>query len=406
MQSDLPKVLHPALGLTLVEHVARAAAEVGATRLVVVASPSNHEAIAATLQPWAEATGVTLDVALQTEPKGTAHAVQAAEQALAGFSGHALVLNGDVPCISPASLQALIDGHQGGVTLLSGRMDDPFAYGRIVRRDGRLDTIVEEKDADEATKAIQEINVGVYYVDLPQAFDWLRGVTPSPTTGELYLTMIVEQARAAGAAATAVEAATPEDMLGVNTREQLAEVIAALRARVNQRHMLNGVTLVDPASAFIDVRAEIGRDARIEPFVVIQGATRIAPGAVIGPFAHVRGDSVIGTAARVGNFVEVVRSTVGPRARALHLAYVGDATVGEDANLGAGVVFANHDGERHHASEVGAGAALGANTVLVGPCTVGAGARTGAGAVVTRADVPAGETWVGAPASATSRGVR
>ncbi|MCA8923677.1 MAG: bifunctional N-acetylglucosamine-1-phosphate uridyltransferase/glucosamine-1-phosphate acetyltransferase [Planctomycetes bacterium] len=406
MQSDLPKVLHPALGLTLVEHVARAAAAVGAQRQVVVASPEHQAAIAAELAPWAEAAGVTLDVVVQHEPKGTAHAVQAAQASLADFSGRALVLMGDVPCISPASLQALLDGHTGGVTLLSGRVDDPFAYGRVVREGGALRAIVEEKDADEATRAIQEINVGIYVFDLPRAFAWLERVTPSPRTGELYLTQLVELARADGAPTAAVEAATPEDMLGVNTRVQLAQATAALQARTNQAHMLNGVTFVDPTSAFIDVRATIGRDARIEPFVVVEGASRIGPGAVVGPFAHVRGDSELGPEARIGNFVEVVRSSVGARARALHLAYLGDATLGAETNVGAGVVFANHDGERHHASQVGERVALGANSVVIGPSRLHDGARTGAGAVVNQAEVPAGETWVGVPASVISRGVR
>ncbi|MEZ6183611.1 MAG: NTP transferase domain-containing protein [Planctomycetota bacterium] len=407
MQSDLPKVLHRALGPTLVEHVVRAAAEVGATRQVVVASPEHQDAIARELAPWAASAGVELDVVVQAEPKGTAHAVQAAEAALRGFEGRALVLMGDVPCISADSLQALLDGHQGGVTLLSGQVEDPYAYGRVVRDpDGALAAIVEEKDADEATRAIREINVGNYVFALPQAFTWLSQVTPSPQTGELYLTQVIELARAAGAPTVAVDAARPEDMLGVNTRVQLAEATAALRERTNRGHMLNGVTIVDPATAWIDVRASIGRDARIEPCVVIQGACRIEAGAVVGPFAHVRGESVIGAEARVGNFVEVVRSEVGPRARALHLTYVGDATLGAEANLGAGTVFANYDGERHHASRVGEGASLGANTVVVGPSTVEAGARTGAGAVVAKAVVPAGETWVGVPASAISRGVR
>lgn len=171
-----------------------------------------------------------------------------------------------------------------------------------------------------------------------------------------------------------------------------------LRERINARHMANGVTIVDPATTFIDARATIERDARIEPFSMIQGACQIASNAVIGPFAHVRGDSRVGSGARIGNFVEVVRSQVGPDARALHLAYLGDCELGAQVNVGAGAVFANWDGERHHKTRVSARASIGSNTVLIGPCEVGEGARTGSGAILNKATVPPGETWVGVPA--------
>jgi bifunctional UDP-N-acetylglucosamine pyrophosphorylase/glucosamine-1-phosphate N-acetyltransferase len=238
----------------------------------------------------------------------------------------------------------------------------------------------------------------VFALELPRARQWLERLTPSPATGELYLTQVVELARADGARTTAVVAAAEEEILGVNDRAQLAQVTAVLRRRIVERHLAAGVTVVDPASAWIDARAEIEADARIEPFTVISGPCRIARGAVVGPFAHLRAAS-LGARARVGNFVEVVRSELGAEARALHLAYLGDAELGDGANVGAGTITANWDGARHHRTRVGARAQLGSNTVLVAPAEVGEGARTGAGSVVTRGQqVPPGATWAGVPA--------
>jgi len=401
MQSDVPKVLHTVLGLTLVEHVVGAAREAGAERVVVVVSPDHEAAVAGAL---AHVPGVSL--AVQAEPKGTGHALLAARPALADFAGTALVLMGDVPCVSVESLGALLAGHRGGsaaASLLSAVVDDPTGYGRVLRDDaGAPVRLAEEKDATAAERAVAEINAGIYALEMPRAFELLDGLTPSSETGELYLTQLVELARGAGAGVQAVAAARPDDVLGVNDRVQLAEVTARLRRRINLGHMRRGVTFVAPETTWVDARATLERDVRLEPFVVIQGPCRVAGGAVVGPFAHLRA-ATVGPEARVGNFVEVVRSEVGARARALHLSYVGDAALGDDVNVGAGTVFANWDGDRHHRTEVGAGCSLGANTTVVAPARLGARSRTGAGAVVVKDDVAPGATWVGVPARPATR---
>ncbi len=399
MHSDVPKVLHDVLGIPLVEHVVRAARAVGASRIALVVAPDHRDAIASAFRG---AEDVTL--AVQDEPLGTAHAVLAARPVLEGFSGTALVLLGDAPCVSAPSLEALLEAHQGRgatLTVLSGKVPDPRGYGRIVRGpDGELAAIVEEKDGSADVLAGDEINSGTFALELPALWDVLARVQPSAATGERYVTDAVELVRQDGRRAAAVAAAAPEDVLGVNDRRQLARAIEVLRARVLEEHMLRGVTIVDPASTFVDVRAEIEPDARIEPFVVISGRVTIERGARIGPFAHLRGDTAVGPGAAVGSFVEVVRTRLGAGSRALHLSYLGDGTIGDGVNVGAGSVFANYDGELHHRTRVEDGATLGANTVLVAPSVVGRGARTGAGAVVVKREVPAGATFVGVPARA------
>ncbi|RMG14923.1 MAG: bifunctional N-acetylglucosamine-1-phosphate uridyltransferase/glucosamine-1-phosphate acetyltransferase [Planctomycetota bacterium] len=401
MRSERPKVLHEVLGLPLVLHVVRAARDAGAERVVLVVSPEHREAVAAAL-----AGEEGLDFAVQEEARGTAHAVLAARDALGGFRGTALVLMGDAPCVRPRSLEALLREHRARAarcSLLSGRLDDPRGYGRVVRGpDGDVTAIIEEKDADPATRALREVNTGTFALELPACWELLERVEPSPHTGELYLTDVVQLARASGARVHAEPAADPGDALGVNTRAQLAQVTATLRERINAEHMARGATIVDPRTTFIDARACLEEDVRIEPFTVIEGPCRVARGAVVGPFAHLRGEVEIGPGARVGNFVEVVRSRLGAGSRALHLAYVGDASLGDEVNVGAGTVFANWDGQRHRECEVGRGASLGANTVLVAPARLGAGARTGAGAVVVRTEVPPGDTFVGVPARSRS----
>jgi bifunctional UDP-N-acetylglucosamine pyrophosphorylase / glucosamine-1-phosphate N-acetyltransferase len=396
MRSELPKVLHPVLGVPLVEHVVRAARQAGVERVVLVVSP-DHQA------PMEAALGhLKVTLAVQAEPKGTAHAVLAAREALGDFNGTGIVLVGDAPCLRPQSLAQLVSEHReraAAVSVLTGEVAEPRGYGRIVRGlDGDVAAIVEEKDGTATQRAIREINSGIFALELPRLFDVLAKVSPSAATGELYLTDVVELIRSAQGRVHAVCAAEAEEVQGVNDRVQLAQITAALRQRINLEHMRNGVTIVDPATTFIDARAVLEPDVRIEPFVVVEGACHIERGAVLGPFARVRGDSRVGENARVGNFVELARSSLGPEVCALHHTYVGDGVVGRGANLGAGTIFANWDGQEHHTSTVGEGVQVGASTVLVGPSSLGAGARTGAGAVVARSDVPAGETWVGVPA--------
>ncbi len=407
MLSALPKVLHPALGVPIFVYVLEAAVEAGVRRIVLVANPNNKDALRAAANEWQNerktrsSHEIHVEIAVQETPRGTAHAVLAARKALEGFTGTGVVLCGDAPCVSPASLQALLKEHverQSDISVLSAEVDDPTGYGRIVRGpDGDLAAIVEEKDAAPERKKIKEINSGIIALELPRLWKTLESVEPSRASGELYLTEAVTVAKNHKQRAHAVRAAVFEDVLGVNDRVQLAQVTKILKRRINEAFMRSGVTIVDPESAWLDPRARIGRDTTIFPGVVIEGPCVLGEGMRVGPFTHIRGGSRFGNGGAIGNFVEVVRSSLGDKSRALHLAYLGDAAIGEDTNVGAGTITANWDGKDRLPSTVGSRVSLGSGTVLVAPVKVQDGARTGAGAVVTK-DVPAGETWVGVPA--------
>lgn len=405
MKSDVPKVLHQALGQPLLGYAVQAARSAGATRVVAVVRPEHEAAAADALRPLGPVT-----FAHQTEAKGTAHAVLSGKAALASFEGTLLVLLGDAPCVSPAALQTLLREHEerkAALSVLTGDAPQPKGYGRIVRGpDDRrsassasddLAAIVEEKDATDEQRKITEINSGVMAFELPFMWSILEKITPSPRTGELYLTDAIELTRAAGKKTHAVKAAAVEDVLGVNDRAQLAQVTAILRRRINAAHMANGVTIVDPESTFIDARAELEQDVTVEPFTVIEGPCKLARGARVGPFARLRA-SALAPRAVVGNFVEVVRTEVGEASRALHLTYLGDARVGRDVNVGAGCVTANFDGRAKHETVIEDGASLGSGTLLVAPTRVAAGGVTGAGAVVTANQTVRGRPWVGVPA--------
>lgn len=396
MNSRLSKVLHSILGWPVIRHVIETAREAGVADVVLVANESNAPGLRELV---ADLEG-RFEVVIQPVAKGTADAVRCGLAGLPDDADTAVVLCGDAPLIRPETLRDFLDAHESGaavVSVLSGLVANPYGYGRIVRdADGAFTGIVEEKDADEAERAITEINSGCLAFRSAELPALLEAV-PSAPNGELYLTRTVDIAVERGLATAATRRIEESELLGINTRAQLAEATAVLRRRVIERHLAAGVTVVDPSSTFIDRRARIGRDAVIEPFTVIEGPVELGEGCHVGPFARVRGASRLAGEARVGNFVEVVRSELGAGATALHHAYIGDATVGAGANIGAGVVVANWDGERKHSATIEAGSRIGAGTIIVSPATVGAGAVTGAGAVVTK-DIPAGETRVGVPA--------
>lgn len=406
MNSALPKVLHPVLGVPLIAYVLGAAVEAGIRTLVLVANPENKAQLEAAVAEWSEETleaeGVRVEIAVQEMPKGTAHAVLAAKSKLAGFTGTVVVLCGDAPCVSPGSIEALLKEHRARnaeLSVLSGEVADPRGYGRIIRGpDGDLASIVEEKDATPHHRAIREINSGILAFEMPRLWTVLERIQPSRETGEIYLTEAVTLAKVERHKSIAVHAAVPTDVLGVNDRAQLADATAVLRDRINLGHMKAGVTIVDPKSAFIDPRAKIGHDTTLLPWVVIEGPCEIGSGVRVGPFAHIRGGSRVGDGAAVGSYVEVVRSEMGEKARALHLTFLGDAKIGAGTNIGAGSVVANFDGVNRHPTTVGPGSFIGSGTVLVSPCTLGDGARTAAGAVVVHTTIPAGEVWAGVPA--------
>jgi bifunctional UDP-N-acetylglucosamine pyrophosphorylase/glucosamine-1-phosphate N-acetyltransferase len=425
MRSRIPKVLHPLAGRAMIDHVLDSLARAGVGRPVVV---TGHGADAVEAAVGSHATTVR-----QEPQRGTADAVRIGLESLTDRVETVLVTMGDAP-LQPAELyRELLDRQRATgapVVLLSARMPDPTGYGRIVRRaDGTAEAVVEEADADDAVRAIDEINVGTY------AFDagWLRAslgrVAASPS-GEYYLTDLVALAAADGRPAAIVEAADAEDAIGINDRVALAAAEERLRRRIAERHMRNGVTIVDPSTTRIDAAVEIGQDARIEPWTILEGDSVIAQDAVIGPnahvrdsrigprtrvwasvieessvaedvqigpYAHLRPGSQIGARCRIGNFAEIKRSSLGAGTQQHHFSYIGDAQVGENVNIGAGSVTANFDGTAKHRTQVGDDVKLGVDTMMVAPVTIGEGATTGAGSVVTR-DVAPGKTVVGVPA--------
>ena len=425
MRSRIPKVLHPLAGQPMIDHVLAALAETGVDAPIVV---TGHAAEAV------ESAVVGRAVAVRQEPqRGTADAVRIGLQAVDAGARDVLVTMGDVPLQPPALYLALLDSLHAGsaaIALVSARLTDPTGYGRIVRddREGAA-AIVEQADADEATRAIDEVNVGTY------AFDagWLRaaiGRVKASASGEFYLTDLVALAVADGRQVSVVTADDSDDALGINDRVALSVAEERMRRRINERHMRNGVTIVEPASTRIDATVEIGQDARIEPGTTLQGATVVGQDAVIGPNAHVRDSRIgprtlvwasvveeasvaedvqigpyahlrpgadVGARCRIGNFAEIKRSRLGAGTQQHHFSYLGDADIGDNVNVGAGSVTANFDGVAKHRTTVGSGAKLGVDTMMVAPVSIGEGATTGAGAVVTR-DVAPGKTVVGMPA--------
>jgi bifunctional UDP-N-acetylglucosamine pyrophosphorylase/glucosamine-1-phosphate N-acetyltransferase len=371
---------------------------------------------------------------VRQEPQlGTADAVRCGLSRIPSGVRHVVVTMGDVPLLPADLFRRLLREQAEGeatIALLSARVRDPSGYGRVVRdADGSARAIVEDRDADEATRGIDEVNVGTYCFEAA----WLRanvGNVPASPSGEYYLTDLVALAVNGGRRVAVVEAPRPEQTTGINDRVALAAAERLLRTDIAERHMLAGVTIVDPATTWIDAGVEIGQDARIEPGTVLSGATVIAQDAVIGPNAQVRDSRIgprtrvwssvveesevaedveigpyshlrpgcrIGPRCRIGNYAELKKATVGAGTQQHHFSYLGDAEVGEDVNIGAGAVTANFDGVRKHTTTIGDGAFIGVDTMLRAPITIGPGARTGAGAVVTR-DVAPGKTVVGMPA--------
>ena len=424
MRSRLPKVLHPLAGRSLVDHVLDALGDAGVARVVVV---TGHGADAV------EAAVATRAATARQEPqRGTADAVRVGLGAVPAETETVLVTMGDAPLQPWTLFRAVLDEREVGdpaIVLVSAHLPDASGYGRVLRTEGGAASIVEEADADELTRAVNEINVGTYAFDT----SWLRAalarVAPSPS-GEEYLTDLVAMAVADGRSVRIVEADDVTDTIGINDRLALAAAEERMRRRIVETHMRNGVTIVDPATTRIDAVVEIGQDARIEPWTILEGATVIAQDALIGPnahirasrigprthvwasvveesivaedvqigpFAHLRPGSEIGARCRIGNFAEVKMSRLGAGTQQHHFSYIGDAEVGENVNVGAGSVTANFDGTAKHRTVIGDGASIGVDTMMVAPVTIGEGAITGAGSVVTR-DVAPGKKVVGVPA--------
>ncbi|MEQ8370157.1 MAG: bifunctional UDP-N-acetylglucosamine diphosphorylase/glucosamine-1-phosphate N-acetyltransferase GlmU [Alphaproteobacteria bacterium] len=404
MKSRMAKVLHPLAGRSMIAHVIAAAASVTPERTIIVIGPQ-MESVRQAVQPCL--------VAVQSEALGTAHAVQAARTALAGFTGDVLVLFGADPLVTADSLQRLLDArrrHRAAVAVLGFRPDDPDGYGRLVEQDGVLTAIVESADADDGQKAITLCNSGVMALDGARMWPLLDAIGNDNRKGEFYLTDIVARARAGGHTCVAIEGPA-DDHLGVDSRADLAAAECIMQNRLRSAAMAAGATLIDPASVFLSWDTRLAPDVVVEPHVFfgpgvsvgagatvrafshIEGAA-IASGAVVGPFVRLRPGADIGEGARVGNFVEIKATRLGAGAKASHLSYLGDADIGAAANIGAGVITANYDGAAKHHTTIGANASIGADSVLVAPVTVGDGVVVGAGSVIDQ-DVPADALAVG-----------
>ncbi|MEH6720075.1 MAG: bifunctional UDP-N-acetylglucosamine diphosphorylase/glucosamine-1-phosphate N-acetyltransferase GlmU [Aurantimonas endophytica] len=400
MKSSMSKVLHPVGGLAMIRHVARAAAAAGSSDLAVVVGRDGEAVEAA----------VRVDVGTvatfpQQERLGTAHAVLAARAAIAEGVDDVLVLFADTPLIRPETLArtraVLADG--AAVCVVGFRPADPTGYGRLVEQDGELVAIREEKDASAEERAIGFCNAGVMAFAGAEALAMLDAIGNANAKGEYYLTDLVEIARRAGRSVRAIEA-NADEVTGVNNRAELASVEALWQDRRRRAAMLDGVTLQDPATVYFSHDTEIDADVTIEPSVYFGPGVRVASGATIhafshieqtsigpnvsvGPFARLRPGTRLAAGSKVGNFCEVKNAEIGEGAKVNHLSYVGDATVGAAANLGAGTITCNYDGALKHLTEIGAGAFIGSNSALVAPVRIGDGAYVGTGSVITD-DVP------------------
>jgi len=420
MKSSHPKVLHPVAGQPMLEHVLRAAASLTpATVTLIVGHHAETVRRVVGGRPG-------LRIAVQEPQLGTAHALQQAEPLLAGRTGTLVLLSGDVPLLTPGTLQRLLAVHRAAgaaATVVTALVERPYGYGRILRTGGRIARIVEERDASPAERQVREINSGIYAFDLVPLFDALRTIAARNAQGEFYLTDLVAVYRRRKRPVETLLVDDPGEIRGVNSRTELAEVSAIMRQKKNEELMAAGVTLIDPATTYIDPDVHVGADTVIHPGVVIQGQTRIgtaceihayvriadsdiadrvvvqnfcliagarvAEGASIGPFAHLRPETEVGQGAKIGNFVELKKTSFGAGSKANHLSYLGDATIGPNVNVGAGTITCNYDGQQKHQTVIEEGAFIGSDTQLIAPVRVGKGAYVAAGSSITE-DVPAG----------------
>ena len=415
MRSAVPKHLHPLLGRRVVDWVIGSAREAGAEPLVVVASQETQRAYEDVV------------VAVQEQPLGTGNAVASARGVLEGFSGRVLVLDAAAPLLTADHLSALVAEHErqeAAVTILTIEPNRPLPYGRIIRGpDGGVEAIVEERDASDAQRAIRELNSSIYVFEAPSLWDALAKLDARNAQGELYLTDTIAHIVAAGGRAAAWPCPEPLAALGINTRAELAATAAVLRDRINEAHMLAGVTIVDPASAWIDVGVTLEADAVVHPFTVLRGRTTVAEGAevgphavavdstigagaLVGPFCYLRPGTVLDAGAKAGTFVEMKNSRIGARTKVPHLSYIGDADIGEDSNIAAGNITANfsHDPDRPKGTtRIGRNVRTGVDNTFVAPVEVGDDAWVWSGTIVTD-DVPPGSLAGFPPRQETKEG--
>ena len=426
MKSAMPKVLHRIGGRCLIDHVLKTAEALAPSSVTVVVG---HKAD--TLREHFKGRS-DIETVIQEPQLGTAHALRQTEPLLRGKGGTLVLLSGDVPLLSRKTTLGLVETHRranAAASVVTATVERPYGYGRIVRTGGRIARIVEERDASPAERQIREINSGIYAFDMEPLFDALEGIASQNAQGEYYLTDLIAIYRRRKLPVETLTVTNPDEIRGINSRTELAEVSRIVRQNKNEELMASGVTLVDPATTYIDPDVTIGADTVIHPGVVIEGQCRIgaaceiqanvrivdstigdhvainsfclivgatvAEGAAVGPFAHLRPESVVGEKAKVGNFVELKKTTLGAGSKANHLAYLGDASIGSGVNIGSGTIICNYDGQTKHQTAIEDGAFIGSDTQLIAPVTIGRGAYVGTGTTV-RESVPPGALAVSA----------
>jgi bifunctional UDP-N-acetylglucosamine pyrophosphorylase / glucosamine-1-phosphate N-acetyltransferase len=436
MKSDLAKVLHRLGGRPLIAHALRSAVQLDPQKIIVVVGHQANDVEAAARETLKGSDFADrLEFVLQTEQRGTGHAVMTAREALGKASGSLIILYGDAPSIRPQTLRVLLNAHQDGAhaaTLLTITLDPPFGYGRIVRdEENRFLRIVEEKDCTEPERTITEVNPGIYCFEIEPLVSILDRLTTRNAQGEYYLTDVPELLKLNSRSVSTVYHANAEELLGINTRAELAATWKRMRLEILEQHMRDGVSIVDPDSTYIDDGVVIGRDTTIHPQVIIEGDTRIGRNCAVhswshlinaeigdecrilnssvivdsklngknsvGPFAHLRMGTELLSQAVIGNFVEAKKSRLGERTKSMHLTYLGDATLGDRVNIGAGTVTCNYDGKNKHQTHIEDDVKIGSDTMLVAPVRVGRGSVSGAGSVITE-DVPPDTLVAGVPA--------
>lgn len=393
MKSSLPKVLHKVAGRPMVCHLLATVDALNAQKAVVVVGPGMDQ-VAGAVAPHS--------VAVQRKQQGTGDAVKAAREELQGFKGSVLVLYGDTPLVKKETLEEMIRLRENGaaVVVLGFEPADPGRYGRLIVHDGALEKIVEFKDASEREKAVRLCNSGVMCLDGERLFGWLDRLKNDNAAGEYYLTDVVALARADGCSA-AVVTGTEEEMAGANSRADLAMIEGIVQRQLREKFLAQGVTMTDPDTVYFSYDTVLGKDVTIEPSVIFEPGcvveddveikgfchferTHIRSGAKVGPFARLRPGADIGENCHIGDFVEIKNATVETGAKVNHLSYIGDARIGEKTNIGAGTITCNYDGYFKSKTDIGAGAFIGSDTVIVAPCVIGDGAMTAAGSVITK----------------------
>ncbi|MFC4333681.1 bifunctional UDP-N-acetylglucosamine diphosphorylase/glucosamine-1-phosphate N-acetyltransferase GlmU [Salininema proteolyticum] len=425
MKSSKPKVLHEILGRTLLGHVLTSVGSIRPDRRIVVVGAAADQ-----VTSYLEESFPSAETAFQAEQNGTGHAVRVAMDAVADLQGTVVVTVGDAPLIRPETFQAILETHEAtgnAATVLTAVVPDPTGFGRIVRgENGEVLRNVEHRDASEAERSIREINSGMYAFDADALREALSRLKSDNDQGEEYLTDVLQILREAERPIGAHVVDDPTEVLGCNNRAQLAELSAIMRDRINEGLMLDGVTIEDPATTWIDATVSVGRDVTVHPGCQLKGATAVDSGAeigpdstlvdtivdadakvirthadqarigveaTVGPFAHLRPGSTVGGSGKAGAFVEMKGATLGEGSKAAHLSYLGDVTVGTNANIGCGVIVANYDGVKKYHSEIGDGVFIGCDSTLVSPVNVKSGTYVAAGSVVTE-DVEPGDLAV------------